>query len=90
MAKSYSFYDDDSSNVEPVAYGDWGSYEGWGDALSAIYDHYTPSDARDTWSETLYAAGEYDAWAAYLDEYHDVEIDMAEFWEDFREAYNSV
>lgn len=90
MAKSYDFYDAEDEHHREVEYGSWGQYNDWSDALTAIYEHFTPERARDSYSETLFAAGEYDAWERYLDETYDLDIDMHEFWEDFREAYAEV
>lgn len=90
MAKSYDFYDAEDSHHREVQYGDWGKYNDWSDALTGIYEHFTPENARDNWSETLFAAGEYDQWGKYLEEYFDIDVDMEAFWEDFREAYSEV
>ncbi len=94
MAKSYDFYDDEPGDngldYRDVNYGDWGSYDSWGDALTSIYEHFTPEFARDEWSMTLFAAGEYDAWSNWLDQEFDVDVDMEAFWEDFREAYTEA
>lgn len=73
---------------------DWGSFENFDDAKDQIYSDYMPHDkfgevVEDDWAEALYSTGNYKAWAEYLENEYDLEIDMGAFWEDFRDAYSA-
>lgn len=69
---------------------DWNIYADFDQAKDHIYSEMMPQGVRDDYAEALYSAGEYRAWAIYMDGEYEWNIDMAEFWADFREAYAAL
>ena len=68
----------------------WDHYADFDEAKNHIYSEMMPSGIKDEFAEALYSAGEYKAWAIYMDNEHDWYIDMGEFWADFRDAYAAL
>jgi hypothetical protein len=69
---------------------EWDSYEDFDAALNQLYSDFMPVGLEDNWANALFANGEYNAWADYMADQHDWDIDMGEFWHDFREAYSAT
>lgn len=69
---------------------DWDSYPDFNAALDELYSDFMPDRFEDDWAKALFVAGDYKEWAEYMDAEYGWDIDMGEFWHDFREAYNAL